>query len=76
MYQTLAIGYSTNERGYQIMHTVEVRRSIPQQEKDQLIQRAREQLGLPTPDSEDRQLTADELAHAKMLIERTLGGLE
>jgi hypothetical protein len=58
------------------MHTVEVRRSIPEQEKEQLIQRAREQLGLPTPDSEDRQLTADELAHAKMLIERTLGGLE
>lgn len=76
MYQTLAIGYSTNERGYQIMHTVEVRRNIPEQEKEQLIQRAREQLGLPTPDSEDRQLTADELAHAKMLIERTLGGLE
>jgi len=66
-FQTLAIGYSQNELGYQIAHTIDIRRNIPEAEKERLIDHARKQLGLPTPEP-SRELTADELQHAKSLV--------
>jgi hypothetical protein len=70
-YQTLAIGYSQNELGYQIAHTIDIRRNIPEAEKERLIDHARKQLGLPTPEPA-RELTADELARARALVANTL----
>ena len=67
MYQTLAIGYSQNELGYQIAHTIDIRRNIPEAEKERLMNHARKQLGLPTPEP-SRELTADELQYAKSLV--------
>ena len=70
-FQTLAIGYSQNELGYQIAHTIDIRRNIPEAEKERLIDHARKQLGLPTPEPA-RELTADELQHAKSLVANML----